>query len=151
MTGAQFASAHGLVFVPDKNAPPWRTSIRSRHLHPPPTASAVLDSITIAGKYVFVEYGNGVDSTGAVPGNSTIIQYDKAGHFVHAYSIAGSVDGLKYNPETGMVWALQNQDGRSSLSLIDPSTQTVTAHFDYANPRPRAAMTMSCSRARTCS
>src|SRR5258708_8124752 len=32
-----------------------------------------------------------------------------------------------------MVWALQNQDGRSSLSLIDPATQKVTAHFDYAN------------------
>src|SRR5258708_13147247 len=32
-----------------------------------------------------------------------------------------------------MVGALQNQDGRSSLSLIDPATQKVTAHFDYAN------------------
>ena len=92
-----------------------------------------LDSITIAGDYVFVEYGNNVDSTGAMPGTSTIIQYDKAGNFVHAYAIEGSVDGLKFNPETGMVWALQNQDGRSSLSLIDPNTQKVTAHFDYAN------------------
>ncbi len=78
---------------------------------------------------MFVEYGNGVDSTGAIPGQSTIIQYDKAGNFVHAYAIEGSVDGLKYNPETGMVWALQNQDGRSSLSLIDPKTQTVTGAF----------------------
>ena len=77
-----------------------------------------LDSITIAGQYVFVEYGNGVDSTGDVPGQRSIIQYDKSGNFVHAYSIEGSVDGLKFNPETGMVWALQNQDGRSSLSLI---------------------------------
>ena len=52
---------------------------------------------------------------------------------MHAYAIEGSVDGLKYNPETKTVWALQNQDGRSSLSLIDPATQKVTAHFDYAN------------------
>src|SRR6202163_1810886 len=87
-----------------------RMSIPSRHSAAPRTAS----------------------STGAIPGTSTIIQYDKAGNFVHAYSIEGSVDGLKYNPETGMVWALQNQDGRSSLSLIDPKTQQVTAHFDYA-------------------
>ena len=92
-----------------------------------------LDSITIAGKYVFVEYGNGVDSTGVIPGKSTIIQYDKDGNVVHTYAIEGSVDGLKYNPETGMVWALQNQDGDSSLTIIDPVTQKVTGHFDYAS------------------
>ncbi|WP_426418342.1 hypothetical protein [Bradyrhizobium genosp. A] len=134
VTGAQFASAHGLVFVPDKHAPvvPHVDSIGT--FATPPNGASGLDSITVAGKYVFVEYGNGVDSTGVVPGNSTIIQYDKAGNFVHAYSIAGSVDGLKFNPETGMVWALQNQDARSSLTLIDPNTQTIAAHFDYANP-----------------
>ncbi|TYL91354.1 hypothetical protein FXB40_29080 [Bradyrhizobium rifense] len=134
VTGSQFASAHGLLFVPDKNAPPMAHVDSIKTFAATPNGVSGLDSITIAGKYVFVEYGNGVDSTGVVPGNSTIIQYDQAGHFVHAYSIAGSVDGLKYNPETGMVWALQNQDGRSSLSLIDPRTETVTAHFDYANP-----------------
>ncbi|MCC8963822.1 hypothetical protein H8A95_16250 [Bradyrhizobium sp. Pear76] len=134
VTGANFAAAHGLTFVPDKNAPPMAhvDSVKTFAAHP--NGVTGLDSITLANKYVFVEYGNGVDSTGVVPGNSTIIQYDRAGHFVHAYSIAGSVDGLKYNPETGMVWALQNQDGHSSLSLIDPNTQTVTAHFNYANP-----------------
>ncbi|SIO63173.1 hypothetical protein SAMN05443247_09613 [Bradyrhizobium erythrophlei] len=134
VTGAQFASAHGLIFVPDKHAPPAAHVDSIGTFASPPNGVTGLDSITIAGKYVFVEYGNGVDSTGVVPGNSTIIQYDKAGHFVHAYSIAGSVDGLKYNPETGMVWALQNQDARSSLTLIDPNTQTIAAHFNYANP-----------------
>ncbi|WP_136626237.1 hypothetical protein [Bradyrhizobium macuxiense] len=134
VTGANFSDAHGLIFIPDKNAPPMAHVDSIATFATPPDGVSGLDSITIANKYVFVEYGNGVDSTGAVPGNSTIIQYDLSGHFVHAYSIEGSVDGLKYNPETGMVWALQNQDGRSSLSLIDPNTQTVTAHFDYANP-----------------
>jgi hypothetical protein len=38
------------------------------------------------------------------------------------YSIAGSVDGLKIEPETGLVWALQNQDGNSTLTLIHPTT-----------------------------
>jgi hypothetical protein len=32
------------------------------------------------------------------------------------------VDGLKIEPETGLVWALQNQDGNSTLTLIDPKT-----------------------------
>jgi predicted secreted protein len=133
VTGANFSSAHGLNFVPDENAPSMAQVDSIKTFASAPNGVSALDSITIAGNYVFVEYGNGVDSTGAVPGDSTIIQYDKAGNFVHSYSIAGSVDGLKYNPETGMVWALQNQDGRSSLSLIDPKTQTVTAHFNYAN------------------
>ncbi|KJC59419.1 hypothetical protein UP10_18095 [Bradyrhizobium sp. LTSPM299] len=134
VTGPNFASAHGLIFIPDKHAPQVAHVDSIHTFASAPNGVTGLDSITLAGKYVFVEYGNGVDSTGAVPGDSTIIQYDQAGHFVHAYSIEGSVDGLKYNPETGMVWALQNQDGRSSLSLIDPNTQKVTAHFDYANP-----------------
>jgi predicted secreted protein len=134
VTGANFASAHGLVFIPDKNAAPMAQVDSIQTFASAPNGATGLDSLTIAGKYLFAEFGNGVDSTGAVPGNSTIIQYDLAGNFVHAYSIAGSVDGLKYNPDTGMVWALQNQDGRSSLSLINPITQTVTAHFNYANP-----------------
>jgi hypothetical protein len=129
-----FAAPHGIVFVPDKNAPPEAHVDSIKTFGDTPNGVTGLDSITIAGKYVFVEYGNGVDSTGVIPGQSTIIQYDKSGNFVHAYAIEGSVDGLKYNPETGMVWALQNQDGLSSLSLIDPKTQTITAHFDYANP-----------------
>jgi predicted secreted protein len=127
-----FASPHGVVFVPDKNATPMAHVDSIKTFAQAPNNVSGLDSITIAGKYVFVEYGNGVDSTGVVPGKSTIIQYDKAGHFVHAHAIEGSVDGLKYNPETGMVWALQNQDGNSSLTLIDPIKQDVAAHFDYA-------------------
>jgi predicted secreted protein len=131
--GMNFSSPHGVAFVPDANAPPMAQVDSIKTFANAPNGATKLDSITIAGKYVFTEYGNGVDSTGAVPGTSTIMQYDRAGNFVHAYSIEGSVDGLKYNPETGLVWALQNQDGRSSLSLIDPNTQKVTAHFDYAN------------------
>lgn len=128
-----FAAPHGVVFVPDQNAPPKAQVDSIKTFAGTPNNVTGLDSITIAGKYVFVEYGNNVDSTGAVPGESTIIQYDKAGNLLHAYAIEGSVDGLKYNPETGLVWALQNQDGRSSLSLIDPATQKVTAHFTYAD------------------
>src|ERR1700692_484370 len=128
-----FASPHGVVFVPDKNAQPQAQVDSIKTFGSAPNGVSGLDSITIAGKYVFVEYGNNVDSTGAIPGTSTIIQYDKAGNFVHAYAIEGSVDGLKYDPATKMVWALQNQDGLSSLTLIDPKTQEVSAPFHYAN------------------
>jgi predicted secreted protein len=128
-----FAAPHGVVFVPDQNAAPQAHVDSIKTFAPTPDNVTGLDSITIAGKYVFVEYGNGVDSTGVIPGKSTIIQYDKNGASVKAYAIEGSVDGLKFNPETGLVWALQNQDGNSSLTLIDPATQKIVGHFDYAN------------------
>jgi hypothetical protein len=66
-------------------------------------------------------------------GSSTIIQYNPAGQVEFTYEIAGSVDGLKYNPTTGQVWALQNQDGNSTLSLINPKTHAVTGPIQYAN------------------
>src|SRR5216684_760469 len=90
-----------------------------------PSGSSAPDSITMANGSLFVEYGNGADSTGA-GGSSTIVQYDNAGNILHTYTIAGSVDGLKYNPVTGQIWALQNQDGNSTISLIDPVTHQVT-------------------------
>jgi hypothetical protein len=91
------------------------------------------DSITAADGTIFVEYGNNADSTGA-GGSSTIVQYDKNGSIEHTYTIAGSVDGLKYNPYTGEIWALQNQDGNSTLTLIDPVTHHVTGPLSFANP-----------------
>ena len=98
-----------------------------------PNGDSAPNSIATANGSFFVEYGNNADLTG-LGGSSTIIQYDKAGNIEHTYTIAGSVDGLKYNPYTGQIWALQNQDGNSTLSLIDPVTHKVTGPLSYANP-----------------
>ena len=43
------------------------------------------------------------------------------------------VDGLKFNPVTGELWALQNQDGNPTLTLIDPKTHTVSDPLSFAN------------------
>jgi hypothetical protein len=92
------------------------------------------DSITIGGGSVWVEYGNGVDSTGVAPGASTIVQYSPVGAIQNTYSISGSVDGLTFNPNTGIVWALQNQDANATISLINPATRAVTGPLQYAAP-----------------
>jgi DNA-binding beta-propeller fold protein YncE len=42
------------------------------------------------------------------------------------------VDGLKVDPSTGIVWALQNQDGNSTITLIDPEEHTVSKPIPYA-------------------
>ena len=92
------------------------------------------DSITVGNGSVWVSYTNGADSTGA-SGSSTIVQYSLAGTVRHMYSIAGSVDGLKIDPQTGLVWALQNQDGNSALTLIHP-LQGTTSSLQYKVTSP---------------
>lgn len=89
------------------------------------------DSITIGNGSVWVSYTNGASSTDYT-GTSTIVQYSLSGAVLKTYQIAGSVDGLKIDPNTGLVWALQNQDANSSLSIIDPVAQNVTS-FTYAS------------------
>jgi hypothetical protein len=90
------------------------------------------DSITDNGTSVWVEYANNSVSTGG--GKSEIVQYSLGGAVEQKYEIAGSVDGLKVDPVTGIVWALQNQDGNSTLSLIDLTTHHVSGPLKYASP-----------------
>jgi hypothetical protein len=89
------------------------------------------DSITDGAGSVWVEYGNGADSTGLPGPTSTVVRYSTSGVVEHTYTIAGLVDGLKFNPTTGMVWALQNNDGNSTLSIINPTTNTVSSALMY--------------------
>ncbi len=92
------------------------------------------DSITTDGSHVFIEYSNGASAV--IPpgqdGSSTIAEYDLAGRILTTFSVPGSADGLRYNAATNQVWALQNQDGNSTLTTIDATTGTM-AHYTY-NP-----------------
>jgi hypothetical protein len=88
------------------------------------------DSITVSKDSVWISYTNGADSTGA-RGSSTVVQYDLGGKVRSKYVIAGSVDGLKIDPRTGLVWALRNQDGNSKLTAIDP-VSGITPQATYA-------------------
>ena len=100
-----------------------------------PVSGTQPDSITDGDGSVWVAYGNGAVSTGGPgAGNSTIVQYSPGGAVEHVYTIAGLVDGLKFNANTGMVWALQNNDANATLSLINPTTHAVTGPMKYAVP-----------------
>jgi hypothetical protein len=100
------------------------------------------DSITVGGGSIWVSYTNGADSTG-LNGSSTVVQYDLNGSIRKTFTIAGSVDGLKIEPKTGLVWALQNQDGNSTLTLIDPKTGiTPNSPLHYQITSARKGMTM---------
>src|SRR5450755_1884391 len=84
------------------------------------------DSVTFGDGSVWVAYQNGADSAGA-SGASKVVRYSPAGSIISTWSIAGNVDGLKVAP-SGQVWALQNNDGNSALTIINPTTNATTAY-----------------------
>ncbi|MBV8920138.1 hypothetical protein [Bradyrhizobium sp.] len=130
--GFKFGSAHGAEFV----AEPHSETAEVDHISTlavAPSGSTAPDSITLANGDIWVAYTNGADSTG-LSGQSTVVEYDRSGHIDHTYQINGSVDGLKFDPFTGDIWALQNQDGNSTLTIIDPEDHTLSKPLSYANP-----------------
>jgi len=141
-TGAQtvlvsgLKGSHGLAFTPDAVAGPVVQSTSIFATGAEASGATQPDSVTLGGGSVFVEYGNGADSTGLLPdqGSSTIVQYDMQGRIQHTYSLPGSIDGLKYDPASATVFALKNQDGNSHLYTIDPKSQAVSGPLDYAPP-----------------
>ncbi len=80
---------------------------------------------------IWVSWQNGADSTG-LSGSSTVVQYDAQGNVMNMYTIPGSVDGLKQDPTTREMWALQNQDGNSTRTQINLKTGISIANVPYA-------------------
>jgi hypothetical protein len=62
------------------------------------------------------------------------VRYSPSGAVQQTYTVAGLVDGLKFNPVTGMVWALRNNDGNATLSIINPTTNTMSSALMYQSP-----------------
>ena len=51
----------------------------------------------------------------------------------NTYTVAGLADGLKYDPVTGNVWALLNNDGNATLRFINPATGQVSDPLKYGS------------------
>jgi hypothetical protein len=91
-----------------------------------PLSATQPDSIYMGDGSVWVAYQNGADSTG-LSGSSTVARYSPTGALQNTWSIAGNVDGLRVDPN-GTVWALQNNDGNSTLTTINPITNATTPY-----------------------
>jgi hypothetical protein len=112
------ATRPGLVIAAGPTASvPYKISVFAKSV---PGAYTKPDSIAVTGGHVFVGYGNGVATDGTDGKSSTIVEYTMDGHVVRTFSVAGHNDGLRANPRTGQLWALQNEDANPSLTVIDP-------------------------------
>jgi hypothetical protein len=80
------------------------------------------DSITFSRFNVFVGYGNGGAPDGSGGAMSTIVKYKMDGTVVRTFTVVGHNDGLRFNLQTGDLWALQNEDANSTLIIIDPKS-----------------------------
>jgi hypothetical protein len=97
---------------------------------PPPAKLTNPDSITEAFGDIFISYANNSQPDGS-GGPSTVVQYSPTGTMIRTYDIVGKNDGLKYNPYTGKIWALRNEDKNPALTIIDPKSGT-TSDYTYA-------------------
>ncbi len=80
------------------------------------------DSIAVLGGHIFIGYGNGGAPDGSDGKSSTIVEYKLNGDVVKIYSVKGHNDGLRVNPRTNELWAMQNEDGNPNLVIINPNT-----------------------------
>jgi hypothetical protein len=92
------------------------------------------DSIAVNGSRVFIGFGNGVAKDGTDGKSSTIVEYGLDGTKLQTFSVLGHNDGLRFDPATGLLWALENEDGNPSLIVIDPNTGNQTTYSFAPTP-----------------
>ncbi len=99
-----------------------------------PTGTSQPDSIAVDGTNIYVGYQNGSAPDGSGGATSTIVQYSVAGTIINQFTVTGHNDGLKVDPATHLLWAMQNEDASPSLVIIDPTANTQTTYSFAAAP-----------------
>jgi len=92
------------------------------------------DSLAVLGDHVFIGYGDRNDPGGLDGKSNQIVEYSLDGKVEWVYVVKGHNDGLKVNPYTHMVWAMQNEDTNPNLVIIDPETHAQTLYTFAAAP-----------------
>lgn len=88
-----------------------------------PAGLSAPDSVVVFDNHVFVGYGDGHAPDGTDGLNSQVVEFGMDGSVVHVYTVPGHSDGLKVDPFTRRIWALQNEDANANLVIINPETQ----------------------------
>lgn len=100
-------------------AAPYKLSVFAQA----PKGLSAPDSIAVLNHHVFVGYGDGHLPDGSDGLNTQIVEYKMDGSIVHTYTVPGHSDGLKVDPITNQLWAIQNEDANANLVVIHPETR----------------------------
>jgi hypothetical protein len=87
-----------------------------------PAGSTAPDSIAIVKNTVWVAFGNGGKPDGSDGAKSTIVEYSNKGAVLRSLTVVGHNDGLRLDPHTGKLWAMQNEDSDPNLVIINPAS-----------------------------
>jgi hypothetical protein len=98
--------------------PPYQLSVFAQA----PAGLSAPDSIAVLGDRVFVGYGDGHAPGGTDGLSSQVVEYRMDGSIAHIYTVTGHNDGLKIDPLTHFLWALQNEDSNPNLVIINTET-----------------------------
>lgn len=85
-----------------------------------PSGLSAPDSVAVLDDHVFVGYGDGHKPDGSDGLNSQVVEFTMDGEMVRTFTVRGHNDGLKVDPYTRELWALQNEDANPNLVIIDP-------------------------------
>ena len=107
------------ICVAQQAAAPYQLSVFATA----PAGLSAPDSVAVLGDRVFVGYGDNHLPDGSDGLNSQVVEYKMDGSLVHIYTVHGHNDGIKIDPVTHKVWALQNEDANPNLVIIDPKSQ----------------------------
>src|ERR1700692_1321552 len=105
-------------------APPYKLSVFASA----PSGSSAPDSIAVLRDHVFVGYGDGNLPNGSDGKSTQIVDYAMDGMVQYTYTVKGHNDGLKFDPSTHLLWAIQNEDSNASLVIINPVTHQQTLY-----------------------
>lgn len=117
----QFGAICSVISIPMSGqvAPPYQLTVFASA----PSGLSAPDSIAVLGNNVFVGYGDNHAPDGSDGKSSQIVQYAMNGSVIKIYVVPGHNDGLKVDPATHLLWALQNEDANPNLVIIDPDSQ----------------------------
>lgn len=99
-----------------------------------PTGLSAPDSVAVLDGHVFVGYGDGHAPDGSDGQNSQVVEYTMDGSLVHTFTVHGHNDGVKPDPYTREIWALQNEDANPNLVIIDPRSGRQREYIFGATP-----------------
>jgi hypothetical protein len=102
--------------VPPYTVSVFATSVPNVYFQP--------DSIAVLDEHIFIGFGDGAAPDGSDGKSSTIVEYDRKGNVITTYTVKGHNDGLKVDPRTKELWAMQNEDGNPNLAIINPLAHT---------------------------
>lgn len=113
-----FLAVPALPVAAQTPAPPYQLKVFANA----PTGLSAPDSIAVLRDHVFVGYGDGHAPDGSDGKNSQVVEFASDGSVVYTYTVPGHNDGLKFDPSSHLLWALQNEDANANLVIINTKT-----------------------------